>query len=148
MEYLSKNEKETLKQAESLSKLLKPGDIVCLFGDLGSGKTTFTKGVAEALKVKKEDVNSPTFTLLNIYRGKYPLYHFDLYRMESRKEILELGYEEFFYGEGVTLVEWAEKLKDLTPKEYLKVELSHQGPTERLIKIEPVGEKYRDFKIQ
>ncbi len=135
IEILSNNSNETLKLGEKISTQLKAGDIVCLFGDLGSGKTTFVKGLAQGLGIEADVVNSPTFVLLNIHEGKLPLYHFDLYRLEDVQEILALGYEEYFYGEGITVVEWAERLKHLMPKKYVHVELSHQGENKRLIKV-------------
>ena len=139
---ISDNEKLTIELAQKLSKYLKPGDIVCLFGELGTGKTTFVKGLAKGLKVKPQKVHSPTFTLLNIYDGKLPLYHFDLYRIEDIKELGAIGYEEFFYGEGVAVVEWAERLKELMPQEYFKVEIEHRQENERLIRLSACGEKY------
>ena len=135
IEFLSNNTDETLKLGKKIAAQLKPGDIVCLFGDLGSGKTTFVKGIAQGLGIKPDAVNSPTFVLLNIYEGKRSLYHFDLYRLGNVKEILAIGYEEYFYGDGITVVEWAERLKFLMPKKYVRVELTHRGENNRLIKI-------------
>lgn len=134
-EIITNNAKETLKFGRKFSSQLKAGDIVCLFGELGSGKTTFVKGLAQGLGIDPDVVNSPTFVLLNVHEGQLPLYHFDLYRLEDVKEILALGYEEYFYGEGITVVEWAERLKTLMPKKYVRVELFHQGENKRLIKI-------------
>ncbi|OGX24257.1 MAG: tRNA (adenosine(37)-N6)-threonylcarbamoyltransferase complex ATPase subunit type 1 TsaE [Omnitrophica WOR_2 bacterium RIFCSPHIGHO2_02_FULL_48_11] len=141
-EYLSQSEKETLRLGAELAPYLRWGSIVCLFGDLGSGKTTFTKGIAQGLKINQKKVNSPTFVLLNIYAGKKPLYHFDLYRMEETGEILNIGYEEFLYGDGVAVVEWADKLGDLMPKEYMSVTFVHQDNNNRLIQFEPRGKHY------
>ncbi len=135
IDFLSNNFEQTLRLGKKISAQLKAGDIVCLFGDLGSGKTTFVKGLAQGLGIEADVVNSPTFVLLNVHEGKLPLYHFDLYRLEDVKEILALGYEEYFYGEGITVVEWAERLETLMPKKYVRVELSHRGEEKRLIKI-------------
>ena len=135
IEVLSKNQDQTLKLGKKISSQLKAGDIVCLFGDLGSGKTTLVKGIAQGLGIEADLVNSPTFVLLNIYEGKLPLYHFDLYRLEEVQEILALGYEEYFYGDGITVVEWAERLEHLMPEEYWRVELLHRGENHRLIKF-------------
>lgn len=142
MKYKSNSAEETLSLAKHLAKYLKPGDILCLYGDLGSGKTTFTKGLAEGLKIKKEKVHSPTFTLLNIYEGKRPLYHFDLYRMDDIKEILNIGYEEFVYGDGIAVIEWADKLKELLPEEYLKIEFKHKGDDQRSLALSAQGSGY------
>ena len=134
-EILSNDQDETLKLGKRISSRLKAGSIVCLFGDLGSGKTTLVKGIAQGLGIDPDVVNSPTFVLLNIYEGKLPLYHFDLYRIEAVQEILALGYEEYFYGEGITVVEWAQRLRHLLPEKYLRVELFHRGEEKRLIKF-------------
>lgn len=106
---------ETYKLACGLAKKAKSGEVYCLCGDLGSGKTVFAKGFAEGLEID-EHITSPTFTLMNEYNGKLMLYHFDLYRIENADELDELGFEEFFYGEGVCLVEWPENAKGLMPK--------------------------------
>ena len=142
---LSKNTEETLRLGEKLAKHLRKGDIVCLEGDLGSGKTTLIKGMAKGLKIASEKVNSPTFILMNAYQGRLPLYHFDLYRIEAVDEIGAIGYEEFLYGDGVSVIEWAERLGPLTPKEYLRVELAHKGENECSIKISAVGRKYDEY---
>ena len=134
-EILSNDQDETLKLGKKISSRLKAGSIVCLFGDLGSGKTTLVKGIAQGLGIDPDSVNSPTFVLLNVREGKLPLYHFDLYRLEDVQEILAIGYEEYFYGEGITVVEWAERLKYLMPEKYLRVELFHRGENRRLIKF-------------
>lgn len=142
---ISGSAQETIKFARNLAKQLRPGDILCLFGDLGTGKTTFVKGIALGLKVKSSEVNSPTFVLMNIYEGRLPLYHFDLYRLDNIREISRLGYEEFFYNEGISVVEWAEKLGRLLPQEYLAIELTHQGENKRLITLKPHGKRYENI---
>ena len=140
---ISKSEKETIRLGEQLAKSLKPGDIVCLSGDLGSGKTTFVKGLAKGLKVKAAKVNSPTFVLLNIYQGKWPMFHFDLYRIDKIQELASMGYDEFFYDDGVAVVEWAEKLGVLIPKEYIGVKLAHRGDNQRSITVSTQGKSLR-----
>lgn len=139
---LSTNTEQTLRLGEKLARHLRGGDILCLEGDLGSGKTTLIKGIAKGLKIAPEKVNSPTFVLMNAYEGRLSLYHFDLYRLEHIREISSIGYEEFLYGDGVSVIEWADKLEELTPKEHLRVELKHKGENERLIKFTAVGERY------
>ncbi|MEK6583736.1 MAG: tRNA (adenosine(37)-N6)-threonylcarbamoyltransferase complex ATPase subunit type 1 TsaE, partial [Nitrospirota bacterium] len=106
------------------------------------GKTTLIKGIAKGLRIAPERVNSPTFVLMNAYHGLLPLYHFDLYRLEAIHEISSIGYEEFLYGDGVAVIEWAERLGALTPKEYLRIKLAHKGEDQRLIKIFPAGTRY------
>jgi tRNA threonylcarbamoyladenosine biosynthesis protein TsaE len=122
-----------------LAEALQPGDIVCLYGDLGAGKTTFIKGIAGALGIKPTKVSSPTFVLMNAYNGRLPLYHFDLYRLESA-DVLGIGYDEFFYGQGVALVEWPERLGALQPDAYWKIMLAHEAENRRAITIDYHGE--------
>ena len=111
MRFHTSSTEETLKLGEKIGKLMVPGDIILLFGDLGAGKTTLTQGIAAGLDVEDgEYVRSPTFTLINEYSGRLPVYHIDLYRIESQEEMERLGLEEFFFGRGVTIVEWADKL--------------------------------------
>lgn len=125
---------QTLEIGMRFASYLKRGDIVCLYGDLGAGKTAFVKGLVKGLKINPLAVHSPTFTLMNIYQGKTPLYHFDLYRINA-EDLFDLGYEEFFYGSGICAIEWSERLKHLEPQVCWKIFLSHQGDDERLIQI-------------
>lgn len=111
MRFHTSSAEETLELGEKIGKLMVPGDIILLFGDLGAGKTTLTQGIATGLDVGDgEYVRSPTFTLINEYGGRLPVYHIDLYRIESQEEMEQLGLEEFFFGRGVAIVEWADKL--------------------------------------
>lgn len=119
---ISKSVEETQKLGYEIGKLLKEGDVVCLTGDLGAGKTTFTKSIAKGLDVE-EDVTSPTFTIINEYNGRLPVYHFDVYRIMDIEEMYEIGYEEYFYGKGVCIVEWASQIKGLIPKDHLWIEI-------------------------
>ena len=130
---------------KKLAKRLKGGDILCLFGDLGSGKTTMIKGVAEGLKINPKKVNSPTFVLMNIYEGRLPLFHFDLYRLEDIEGISSIGYDEFLYGDGVSVIEWADRLGEFLPEEYLKVELKHKKLDERVIRLTAKGRRHQNI---
>ena len=124
-----------------MAKFLKSGDLLALDGDLGAGKTTFTQGLAEGLDIK-EQVNSPTFTIIHEYQtGRLPLYHMDVYRLENYREMEDLGYEEYFYGDGVTVVEWASMIEPLLPETYLGMEIS-VCPEGREIAFKPVGQRY------
>ena len=134
----SHNYEETLSLGAKFARVLKSGDIVCLFGDLGAGKTAFVKGMVKGLGLDPLKVHSPTFTLMNIYNGKCPLYHFDLYRLKA-EDLFGLGYEEFFYGQGITAVEWSEKLEGLIPENYWKVALRHAGEDVRDVRISSCG---------
>ena len=115
IEFISKNETETYELGERLGREAKPGEVYALLGDLGAGKTLFAKGFAKGLGVT-EPVNSPTFTVLQVYpSGRLALYHFDVYRLEEPEEMEEIGGEEFFYGDGVCLVEWADRIAEWLP---------------------------------
>jgi len=146
MRVISRSVHETIKIGKIIAKNLKSGDIICLFGELGTGKTTLVKGMAVGLGISKEKVISPTFVLIREHhQGRLPLYHFDLYRMKSAAGILELGYEEYFYDAGVTVIEWADRLKYLVPKEFLKIELSIPKNTQRLLKFTAKGSRYKEL---
>lgn len=119
------------------------GSVMALCGDLGAGKTVFAQGVATGLGVNVP-VTSPTFVIINEYEGKYPFYHIDTYRLNSSEDMRELGYEEYFYGDGVTVIEWAQKIEDLLPEEYLRVEFKVTGELDREIVFIPFGQKYAE----
>lgn len=136
---------ETRKIGERLAKKCKGGEIICLSGNLGAGKTTFVKGIARGLKIDEKNVNSPTFVIMNVYEGRVPLYHFDFYRLEDPKEIGGIGYDEFLYGHGVAVIEWSERFGPLMPPEYLSVELSDAGEQSRVLKFMAHGNKYQDL---
>ena len=139
--YITKNPKETKKVGSCLAKLLKSGDIILFFGEMGAGKTCLTQGIAESLDTI-ETVNSPSFTIINEYHGKIPIYHFDLFRLNSYYEIMDLGYEEYFYGNGITIVEWAEKIETSLPFEFSKIILTFIDSKKRKIEFCPKGERF------
>jgi ATPase, YjeE family len=125
---------------------VKKGYIICLLGDLGVGKTEFTKGFARGVGVK-DYVTSPTFTIVNEYEGRIPVYHFDVYRINDVDEMYEIGYEEYFYGQGVSIIEWADLIKEIIPEENIRVTISkdlEEGMDFRNINIETNGELYKD----
>ena len=120
-----KNEKETRAFGLALARELKPGAIVALVGDLGTGKTTLTRYIAEGLGIM-EPIQSPTFTIIREHRtGRLPLFHFDVYRLEGPDDLFELGYEDYFFGDGVTVVEWADKIADVMPESTLWIYLNY-----------------------
>ncbi|GED52697.1 MULTISPECIES: tRNA (adenosine(37)-N6)-threonylcarbamoyltransferase complex ATPase subunit type 1 TsaE [Brevibacillus] len=130
---------ETLRFAEKLGVRLLPGDFLALEGDLGAGKTTFTQGLARGLEVKGT-VNSPTFTIIKEYEGRLPLYHMDVYRVGE--DVDSLGLDDYFFGEGVTVVEWASLIEDVLPPERLTVILRSEGDDARRIQLIPRGDRY------
>ncbi len=136
---------ETLDKTHALGKFLgenlKEGMVLLLNGDLGAGKTTLTKSLAEGLGIKGP-VTSPTFTIVNIYRGKINLYHIDTYRLEEGLDTMYLDFDEYFYGDGVTVVEWANKIANSLPEEYLEFNIKLEDGI-RKIKISYAGEKYK-----
>lgn len=138
-EFIANNPDETHDFAKVLGQKLQPGDVIALEGDLGAGKTTFTKGLAEGLEVRKT-VNSPTFTIIKEYQGRLPLYHMDVYRVEDSFE--DLGFDEYFEGEGVTVVEWAHLIKEQLPEHLLTVYIFHDGEQSRKLVIKPIGPRY------
>ena len=134
------NDKETREIGFKLGKLLKPGSIVCLIGDLGAGKTTMTQSLAEALEVD-DYITSPTFTIVNEYEGKMPLYHFDVYRIGCSEEMYDIGFDEYINGEGVCIIEWANIIEDILPDDYLKIELKYKDIGREMTLIH-YGEEY------
>jgi tRNA threonylcarbamoyladenosine biosynthesis protein TsaE len=136
MEFPTKSSDETIALGKKVGVKLKPGDIVGFYGELGSGKTTMIKGVAIGLGVKEQDiVKSPSFIMVNEYKGRYPIYHIDLYRIKNAEEILSIGFDEYLYDNGVCLIEWAEKAEKELPENIIKVELEVVSPDERKVKI-------------
>lgn len=131
---------ETVELGARLGLILAPGDFIALEGELGAGKTQLAKGIARGLEVDPDTpVTSPTYTILNIYEGRIPLYHFDLYRLNGPEDIENLGFDEYFSGRGVCVVEWAERLEGDMPEDFLTVNLSHAGGDERSVSFEATG---------
>lgn len=116
------NSNETLKLGEIIGKSLNPGSIIALVGDLGAGKTVLVKGIAKGLGIEEEP-NSPTFVIMNSYEGRLPLYHFDLYRLSDEDELVGIGYDEFFFGDGVCAVEWADRIGEIFPENTIEIKI-------------------------
>ncbi len=143
MVFQTNNTSETIRMGKRLGRLLRPGDVVALVGDLGTGKTQFIKGVAEGVGVGKTTyVSSPSFTLINEYPGRIPFYHIDLFRLQSEEEAEGLGLEEYVRGNGVTAIEWADKISSLLPEDLLWVKIHYTGEHSRTIEITPKGKQY------
>lgn len=136
--YYTYSEQETIDVGVRLGASVSVGDIVLLFGNIGSGKTVFSKGIALGLGVETT-VTSPTFTLIQVYQGRIKMYHFDLYRLNSTYELFDIGYEELLYSEdGVAVVEWPERLHELCPESYIKVEIESINESSRKITIDRI----------
>lgn len=139
---VSSSPEVTRRAAEALAPVLAPGDVLALSGDLGSGKTCFTQGLARGLGITEPGVvNSPTFVLLNVYQGALPIYHFDAYRLGDSQAWLDLGAEDFLYGDGVSVIEWADRVQDALPSDRLEIHFGHSGPTIREIRFLGFGER-------
>lgn len=145
MQFLVKNVEETTELGFSIGRLLNSGDIVCLTGDLGTGKTHITKGIAKGLGID-DHITSPTFTIVNEYdSGRLKLYHFDVYRVSDPDEIYAIGFDDYIFSNGVSIIEWANYIEEILPSDYLHIliekDLSN-GEDYRKITITPYGERY------
>ena len=145
----SKSPSETIRIGKQIGRLLQRWDVVALMGELGAGKTQFIKGLAQGVGVEKSVyVSSPSFTLINEYKGKIPFYHIDLYRLDEEKEAEELGLEEYFHGEGITAIEWADRVPSLLPGELLRAHIHYTGKQTRSIELVAKGKRYLNLLNQ
>ena len=135
----TKSAGETISIGRSLGRLLSSGDVVCLTGELGAGKTCFVKGLAGGLGIKGKGVTSPTFIIIREYKGRLPLYHIDLYRIGVVADLRDIGMEEVIYGRGVTAIEWAERISDRLPGERIEITLRYEDEKTRLIGMQAFG---------
>lgn len=119
---VSKSENETIELGKKIGKILESGDIICLTGDLGAGKTALTKSIAASIGIE-DYVTSPTFNIVNQYYGNLNLNHFDVYRINDVEEMYEIGYEEYFYSDAINIVEWANLIEDLIPNEHIWIDI-------------------------
>ncbi len=139
IEFLSHSTAHTRQIGERLGQLAQPGDVLCLEGPLGSGKTVLAQGIGRGLGIR-EPVSSPSFTLINEYRGgRLPLFHIDLYRLETDREVWDLGLVEYLEGDGLSVVEWADRAARLMPSERLWITLRHRSDSKRGIAIQAQG---------
>lgn len=142
IEFITNSAQETFALGHSFGKNLPPGSVVAIYGDLAAGKTTFIKGVAHAIGgIDPKDINSPTFTYLNIYEGLKSFYHFDVYRMQGAEQFLQMGFDEYFDAGGICCVEWAEKIKSVLPEKRIDIYFSAQGEEKRQILFESAYEE-------
>ena len=134
--------KETKEFGERLGSILEGGDLLSLTGDLGAGKTTLTKSIGIGLGVE-DYITSPTFALINEYKGRVYVYHFDVYRLEHEDDLLDLGYEDYFYSNGVTIIEWGDKIEDILPEDRINIKIEKgKELDERIITLSGEGERY------
>lgn len=138
-EITTNSPRATMRTAERLALLLRPGSVVTLEGELGTGKTVFAKGIANGLGVKKP-VTSPTFNIIKEYEGEIPFYHIDAYRLESSDE--DIGFDEYFSSQGITVIEWAQFIAEFLPQEYLQIEMNYINEHSRTLTFHPKGHKY------
>ncbi len=133
---------ETLQFGVALSAqiALQRRGMIALKGDLGAGKTTFVQGILQGLDIE-DTAQSPTFTYLQIYQGRFPIYHFDLYRLPSEQDFISLGFEEYFYIDGLTIIEWPERVAKIIPAHAWFIELFHEGPSQRTVNIRTWNER-------
>jgi tRNA threonylcarbamoyladenosine biosynthesis protein TsaE len=134
-EFRASDENDTARLGNALARVLRPGLVIALVGDLGAGKTRLVQAIAAAMGVARDDVTSPTFVLIQEYDGELPLYHFDTYRLRDSDQFLELGADELMAGDGVCLVEWADRVADVLPPDCLRIEILTTGPTERQFRV-------------
>jgi tRNA threonylcarbamoyladenosine biosynthesis protein TsaE len=141
---------ETVALGRKLGNILEGGDTLCLNGDLGTGKTAFTGGIAKALNIGGY-ITSPTFTIVNEYKGRLPLYHFDVYRIANPDDMFETGFDEYIGGDGIVVIEWADQIRDILPPERIEVYLergSNAGTAvdDRIITIDFIGMRYSEYE--
>jgi tRNA threonylcarbamoyladenosine biosynthesis protein TsaE len=141
LDFISHSEAQTRRLGRRLALLLQPGDVLALVGDLGAGKTRWIQGVCQGLGVA-DSVVSPTFTLVNEYHGKWPVYHIDLYRLADAAEALSFGLDDYLYGAGISMIEWADRAVDFLPDDHLTVELYHLEESKRRVVLRPHGARF------
>jgi tRNA threonylcarbamoyladenosine biosynthesis protein TsaE len=144
LEFISRSPEQTKKLGRQLGELARPGDAVLLIGSLGAGKTCLTQGIARGLGVA-DYTASPSFVLMREYEGRLPLYHIDLYRLERVEEVADLGLDDYLYGEGICVVEWADRALNLMPPEHMFIELTYLSPRRRSLYLDPRGQRYCDL---
>jgi tRNA threonylcarbamoyladenosine biosynthesis protein TsaE len=147
LKLISDSRERTLETGRLIGEILEVGDVVALIGELGSGKTCLTQGIAKGLGVADNvPVVSPTFTLINEYPGKIPLFHLDVYRLSGPRDLEDMGYEEYFYGSGIIVIEWAEKVRGILPEKTLFVSMRYIDENIREMIVEGPGDKIQKLE--
>lgn len=142
LQYKTTSPEETFLFGQHLAKVLGPGQVVCLAGDLGAGKTLLVQGLAKALGIE-DTVNSPTFTILNVYEAAFPIYHFDLYRLDYAEELFDIGFYEYTSAAGLAIIEWPDKFPGQLPDEYLWIDIkTNETINERMLEVRAYGSCY------
>jgi tRNA threonylcarbamoyladenosine biosynthesis protein TsaE len=141
---VTQNPEQTRDVGRQIGQAAQPGDVILLVGELGAGKTVFTQGLAEGLGVN-ETVNSPTFVLLHEYHGRLTLYHYDLYRLSNIEQTVSREWQEFLYGDGVSVVEWANRAADYLPREHLLLEFTIESETRRVLTLTAAGQRHAEL---
>ena len=137
MKIITNSYEETERAAADFAKTLKGGEVIAMYGDLGAGKTAFVRGLARGLGIEGH-ITSPTFTIMNAYSGRLPLYHFDVYRIADPDEMYEIGYEDYIESDGVCVIEWAELIADILPEECIRVDINKDSAK---------GDDYREITV-
>lgn len=137
MKIITNSYEETERAAAELAKTLKGGEVIAMYGDLGAGKTAFVRGLARGLGIEGH-ITSPTFTIMNAYSGRLPLYHFDVYRIADPDEMYEIGYEDYIESDGVCVIEWAELIADILPEEHIRIDINKDSTK---------GDDYREITV-
>ena len=145
LNFKSSSPAETEAFGQSLAKVLGQGHVLCLAGDLGAGKTLLVQGLSKGLGIE-DVVNSPTFTILNVYESKFPIYHFDLYRLNYAEELFDIGFYEYTEANGLSIIEWPDKFPSELPEEYLWIEIkTSENIDERIFHVSAQGERYEQI---
>lgn len=145
MNFVTNTVDETIDIGIKLGRALRPGDVVCLDGDLGSGKTHLTKGIALGLGIR-DHITSPTFNIVNEYDGRLKFYHFDVYRVNDPDEIAAIGFDEYIFSDAASVIEWADYIRELIPEEHIQIQITKESETRRNISIQWFGKRYDYLK--
>ena len=143
--FTTNSQEETKRLGEKIGRFLKEGDVVALVGNLGAGKTVIANGLCGGLGVKESYITSPTYTIINQYDGRIPVYHIDLYRLKNSSELYNLGWDEYIYGHGACVIEWADKASEMLSEEYLMINIEVTGKDNRKITLHAKGASYKSL---
>lgn len=144
-EIITNSPEQTFELGRRLGRKLKPGVVICLSGEMGAGKTALTQGIVKGVGIE-DYVTSPTYTIVNEYDGEIPIYHFDMFRIEDGEELYEIGFDEYLYGKGICIIEWASYVEEFLPEEYLWIDIGKgKGFQDRVLCIHVQGSSYEEL---